>query len=111
MRAPCPSMTSLAHREAQVAKPESKLPVVLMTVICLVFSASTAIAVPAAADIIGIIGATVGSAMMFIIPAYAIGIVMPKTWTNIIKQVFLYFLAFVCLASVPVKVLRQVGML
>lgn len=95
----------------QAPDTEHKGPVVVLSLVCLATQACIAIAVPNAADIIGIVGATVGTTMMLLIPAYLMRAVLPNTPANIATRIILYLSAVVSLISVPIKILRLAGYL
>lgn len=78
---------------------------IALSILCLAMQAVVAILVPGVADVIGILGATVATAMMMAIPAFCMGVIMPVTVKNRLQQAVLYFFSLVSLASVPIKVL------
>lgn len=115
---PCPSPRAQAQNapESLQSNPDGSLTLatgaeracglrVVLTLICLVCQAVLAILVPGVADVIGLLGATVATAMMMAIPAYCMGVVMPKTAVTRLQQAVLYLFSLVSLASVPVKIL------
>jgi amino acid permease len=86
---------------------EPALPRIIVTTLSIAAEVGIAIVVPGVADVIGLLGATVATAMMLVIPAYAIGKVLPATFGNRVQQAVLLFFALVSVASVPVKVLQM----
>jgi len=81
------------------------------TTVLVVMQAGLAVIVPGVADVLSILGATVATAMMLTIPAYAMGIVLNRTPKRRAMQVVLYLFSIVSAASVPVKLLRAAGLL
>lgn len=79
---------------------------VSITLISLFIQAVLAVLVPGVADVLSLLGATVATAMMLAIPAYAMGVVMEPKPTNKAIQVILYIFALVSVSSVPIKILR-----
>lgn len=90
---------------------ERALPRIVVTIICIVAEVLTAIAVPGVADVIGLLGATVATAMMMLIPAYCIGKALPHTLANRCQQALLVVFSCVSVASVPIKILQIAGVL
>lgn len=82
-------------------------PRILMGVMCFLLQVFVAIKVPNVSDVLSLLGATVATAMMMAIPAYCIGVTMPKTATNRAIQALLYLFALIAVASVPIKVLNM----
>lgn len=90
---------------------EPACPRISLTLACMVMQVSVAIVVPSVADVIGLLGATVATAMMMVIPAYAIGKALPYSIGNRCQQAMLLLFACFSVASVPIKVLQMVGVL
>jgi len=103
--APAPPSPSSLGSQGRTSEPA--LPRIVVTVICLMVQVLIAIAVPGVADVLSLLGATVASAMIMLIPAYAIGKVLPRTLGNRCQQAVLILFACVSFASVPVKVLQM----
>jgi amino acid permease len=89
------------------APEQGKMVRVCLTVVCIFCQAGIAIKVPGVADVLGLLGATVATAMMLAIPAYCMGKVMPKTWQSRLQQAVLLLFALISVASVPVKIYRM----
>lgn len=87
--------------------PEAALPRIILVFVCVLVQVLTAIVVPGVADVLGLLGATVATAMMMLIPAHAIGKVLPHTVGYRFQQVVLCLFACVGLASVPIKFLAS----
>jgi amino acid permease len=104
-----PRLDSPNSPPAQSQSSEPALPRIALTLFCLALQVAVAIAVPGVADVISILGATVATAMMMVIPAYAIGKVLSPSLGNRIQQVVLLTFACVSFASVPVKLLNSLG--
>mmetsp|Transcript_7461 Transcript_7461/g.19957 ORF Transcript_7461/g.19957 Transcript_7461/m.19957 type:complete len:482 (+) Transcript_7461:73-1518(+) len=79
---------------------------VLVTVACLVVQACIAVKVPGVADVLGLLGATVATCMMLVIPAICMDKVMEKTSKMRAQQAILLFFSAVAFASVPMKIYR-----
>lgn len=77
--------------------------------VCVVCQALLAVAVPGVADVLSLLGATVGTAMMLLIPAYCMRTCMPRNAANTARLTVFLFFAVLSVASVPVKVLRMLG--
>jgi amino acid permease len=86
-------------------------PRVVLAVVCIACQAVLAINVPGVADVLSLLGATVATAMMMVLPAYCMGVIMPRTAKNRAQQAILIFFSLVSVASVPVKVLRMTNVL
>lgn len=84
---------------------------ITLTIMCAICEAGVAIVVPGVADVLSLLGATVATAMMLVIPAYCMGVIMPPGWKNTSQRVVLYFFAAVSAASVPLKLLRSAGII
>lgn len=104
------------HSASQVLSPASSrcsqinepvLPRICLTLVCLVVQVLVAIAVPNVANVISLLGATVATAMMMVIPAYAIGKELPYSIGNRCQQVVLLFFACMSFASVPLQILEM----
>lgn len=115
-----PAMSSRALGEAPPRSPgasglpmanEPALPRLILTVVCMVVQALIAIVVPNVADVISLLGATVATAMMMVIPAYAIGKVLPFSISNRCQQAVLLFFAVVSVTSVPIKILQMANLI
>lgn len=83
----------------------------VFSVVLVILATLTAIEVPGVADVIQILGATVATAMMLVVPAFCMRKVMPRTLGNTLQIVV--FLSFACcsVASVPIKFLRSGGII
>lgn len=79
------------------------------TLICLFASAAIAVVVPSVGTVLSLLGATVATAMMMLIPAYCMGVVLPATASRKIQQAVLYFFAAVSFLSVPVTLMELTG--
>merc|ERR1712039_1013176 len=86
---------------------ERHLPRILLALICLVLQAGLACVVPGVADVLGLLGATVATAMMLIIPAYAMSKVHVPTRCYRVQQAVLLIFAIVSVSSVPIKILEM----
>merc|ERR1712224_567942 len=82
-----------------------------MSTVFLLLQGALAIVVPQIADIISILGGTVATAMMLLIPAYAMNEVMEPTCKTRTVQVLLYSFAVVSGASVPIKLFQMARVL
>mmetsp|Transcript_50947 Transcript_50947/g.154270 ORF Transcript_50947/g.154270 Transcript_50947/m.154270 type:complete len:484 (-) Transcript_50947:119-1570(-) len=102
--------TSSASPAADADVVGSRLRVPL-TCVCVLVQVLLAINVPGVADILGLLGATVATAMMMAIPAYCMSVTMPMTPKHRLQQVMLYVFSLVSVASVPVKVLTMLGVM
>lgn len=91
------------------APPPERAPMIRITLslACLAVQAAIAVQVPGIADVIGLLGATVATAMMLVIPAYAMHKVMSHSWKNRIQQVVMLIFALLSVISVPIKVLTM----
>jgi len=78
----------------------------VLTTVCIFSQAAVAVQVPGVADVLGLLGATVATAMMLIIPAYCMEKVMPKTRMLRVQQAVMLLFAAVAFASVPLKFLK-----
>uniref|UniRef100_A0A7S1AB03 Amino acid transporter transmembrane domain-containing protein n=1 Tax=Noctiluca scintillans TaxID=2966 RepID=A0A7S1AB03_NOCSC len=108
--------TELVARRSRVtattlAPDVGMLPRTVFSVVLVILATLTAIAVPGVADVIQILGATVATAMMLVVPAFCMRKVMPRTLGNTLQIVV--FLSFACcsIASVPIKFLRSGGII
>jgi len=79
---------------------------ITLSVICLVCQAGLAVKVPQVGTVLSLLGATVATAMMLIIPAYCMGAVLEKTWKRQLKQALLYVCSLISIASIPFTVLE-----
>lgn len=86
---------------------EPALPRVVLGVSCLALQAGIAIVVPNVSDVLGLLGATVATAMIMIIPAFCAAKVLPNTLMNRCRQAVLIFFSLVSFSSVPVKILQM----
>lgn len=95
------------------AVPEERVvwPRLILTIGFLAIEALLALVVPGVADVLSLLGATVATAMMLGIPAYAMHVILPGTRANRVKQAVLWFFAAVSVSSVPIKLLRYTQML
>jgi len=95
------------------AAPETRAvaPRSILTVVCILCQAGLAIKVPQVGDVLSILGATVATAMMMAIPAYAMAKLTPRSAKSQATQAVLWAFALVSVASVPIKVLRWCGAL
>lgn len=66
---------------------------------------------PNVGTVLSLLGATVATAMMLVIPAYCMGVVLEKTWRRQATQALLYLCALLSAASVPFTVLEAVGVI
>lgn len=83
---------------------------VLLAAGCVACQALVAVAVPGVADVLGLLGATVATAMMLLIPAYCMRTCMPLTAGNSVRLAAFMFFSLLSAASVPIKVFRMLGM-
>jgi len=81
----------------------------VLTAFCLLVQCVIAIETPGVADIMGLLGATVATAMMLAIPAYCLPKILPMSPMYRAAQVVLYCFAVVSLMSVPIKIIRLCG--
>jgi len=86
---------------------EPALPRQILGACCLALQAAIAIAVPSVSDVLSLLGATVATAMIMIIPAFCAAKVLPRTFTNRCRQAVLIFFSIVSFSSVPVKLLQM----
>jgi len=93
------------------ARPRDESLRLAITLTCLACQAMLAVLVPQVGIILSLLGATVATAMMLIIPAYCMGIVMPWSRPRVAKQAVLYFFALVSVASVPMTILESAGVI
>eukprot|EP00441_Pelagodinium_beii_P037819 CAMPEP_0197635250 /NCGR_PEP_ID=MMETSP1338-20131121/11117_1 /TAXON_ID=43686 ORGANISM="Pelagodinium beii, Strain RCC1491" /NCGR_SAMPLE_ID=MMETSP1338 /ASSEMBLY_ACC=CAM_ASM_000754 /LENGTH=422 /DNA_ID=CAMNT_0043207265 /DNA_START=70 /DNA_END=1338 /DNA_ORIENTATION=+ len=101
----------LAAQPSDSAQPKDEFLRVVTTLTCLGCQAMLAVLVPQVGIILSLLGATVATAMMLIIPAYCMGIVLPWSRRRVAKQIVLYFFALVSVASVPMTILESAGMI
>lgn len=90
---------------------QSEIGRVLLTILCIAWQAVIAVLVPGVADVLSILGATVATATMLAIPAYAMSIVMPRTFKTRLQQGIMIVFSLVSVASVPIKFLRLWGVM
>ncbi|CAK9097040.1 unnamed protein product [Durusdinium trenchii] len=84
---------------------------ITVSIIGLACQAALAVVVPQVGTVLSLLGATVATAMMLIIPAYCMGVVLEKTIRRQIKQALLCICALVSFASVPFTVLEAAGVI
>lgn len=82
---------------------------ITLSVICLACQAALAVVVPQVGTVLSLLGATVATAMMLIIPAYCMGVILEKTWKRQLTQVLLYICALMSMASIPFTILEALG--
>jgi len=87
-----------------------------VTLSFMVVMAIVAVEVSGIADVIGLLGATVATAMMLAIPAFAMGQILPErgnplTCLERMQQIALYVFAVVSVSAVPIKILRWIHVL
>lgn len=87
------------------------LPRICLTISCLVIDAFIAIKVPDIAAIIGLLGGTVSTVMMMVIPAYAIGKALPYSFGNRCQQALLLCFACITFFAVPVSILQMLALI
>lgn len=80
---------------------------IVLTLLCLPVQAFLAVKVPGVADVLNILGATVATAMMLVIPAYCMGKVLPPSRSRNIQMTVFYIAALINLSSLPLKLLRS----
>ncbi|CAE8609015.1 unnamed protein product [Polarella glacialis] len=90
-------------------RPRSESQRIVLTMICLYCQAVVAVLVPNVGTILSLLGATVATAMMLVIPAYCMGVVQPPTWRRRAQQAVLYIFALVSVTAVPITILELVG--
>jgi len=61
--------------------------------------------------ILSVLGASIATCMMLVIPAYALGVlmengVMPRTFRNFLKRYVMYFFAIISVSSLPIHFLQ-----
>lgn len=83
----------------------------VLTLACLACQVVLAILVPGVADVLSLLGATVATATMLTIPAYAMGVILPRTPENRLKQAILILFSLVSVAAVPIKLCRLCGLM
>mmetsp|Transcript_127382 Transcript_127382/g.220830 ORF Transcript_127382/g.220830 Transcript_127382/m.220830 type:complete len:524 (-) Transcript_127382:125-1696(-) len=86
-------------------------PRICLALVCVIVQALLAIQIPGVADVLGLLGASVATLMMLMIPAYCMGKVLPRTAKSVAKQILLCFFSLVSFASIPVKILRATKVL
>eukprot|EP00928_Gymnodinium_smaydae_P004018 TRINITY_DN11410_c0_g5_i1.p1 TRINITY_DN11410_c0_g5~~TRINITY_DN11410_c0_g5_i1.p1 ORF type:complete len:488 (+),score=96.61 TRINITY_DN11410_c0_g5_i1:76-1539(+) len=96
---------------AASAPPRNESLRVALTLGCLACQAAVAVLVPQVGTILSLLGATVATAMMLVIPAFAIGVILPRSWKRNSQRFLLYGFALVSVASVPMTVLEIAGVL
>eukprot|EP00930_Biecheleria_cincta_P085568 TRINITY_DN74946_c0_g1_i1.p1 TRINITY_DN74946_c0_g1~~TRINITY_DN74946_c0_g1_i1.p1 ORF type:complete len:508 (-),score=56.59 TRINITY_DN74946_c0_g1_i1:274-1797(-) len=87
-----------------------------VTLVSLAVMAAIAIKCPQVADIVSLLGATIATAMMLTIPAYAMGKIMQEDGARLscvarTQQILLYFFSLVSVSAVPIKLCRLFGVL
>ena len=82
-----------------------------VSVICLICQAALAMVVPQVGTVLSLLGATVATAMMLIIPAYCMSFVLEKTLKRQLTQALLCACAMMSFAAVPFTVLEAVGVI
>jgi len=105
-----PPSTSIGGASLPMGE-EPALPRICLTILCLVTQAGIAIKVPKMAAIIGLLGGTVSTILMMVVPAYIIGKALPYSFKNRCQQAML--LAFACftICAVPVSMLQMMGLI
>mmetsp|Transcript_46564 Transcript_46564/g.92591 ORF Transcript_46564/g.92591 Transcript_46564/m.92591 type:complete len:489 (-) Transcript_46564:77-1543(-) len=86
-------------------RPRARLVRVVLSVSFLLIQAIVAIKVPGVADVIGLLGATIASAMILAIPAYCMGQIQRMSPKKRLLQATFYGFSLLALASVPIKLL------
>merc|ERR1712100_604980 len=81
-------------------------PRVFMTLACLTLQAAVAIVVPGVGDIIAIVGGTIATSIMLVIPAYCMGEVLEMTPARRAARLAMYAFSIVGYATVPAKVVQ-----
>lgn len=84
---------------------------VTMTAVFLVCAAAIAIVCPGVADVIALLGATVATMLVMVIPAYCMSALRIRTLKVRLQQYVLIGFAVVAFSSVPIKILRMCGTL
>ncbi|CAJ1358959.1 unnamed protein product [Effrenium voratum] len=84
---------------------------ITVSVLCLACQAALAVVVPNVGTVLSLLGATVATAMMLIIPAYCMGVVMEKTVKRQLQQALLYFCSLLSVASVPITFLELANLM
>lgn len=87
-----------------------------VTLVSLAVMASIAVVCPQISDIISLLGATIATAMMLTIPAYAMGKIMQENGERLscfcrVQQILLYLFSIVSVSAVPIKLCRWFGVL
>lgn len=104
-RATAASGEMLLPAQATIEQP-SQLLRICLTLVSLVLMMAVAIAVPGIAIVSGLLGATIATAIVLVIPAYAIRKKMPRTMSSRLQYVVLWAFAIVSFLSVPIQILQ-----
>jgi len=86
-------------------RPQAERVRIVLSVCFLSMQAILAILVPGVVIVLSLLGATVVTAMMMVIPAYCMGCIQRMTPKKRMLQMTFYFFSLVSLASVPIKIL------
>lgn len=84
---------------------------IAVSIACLACQAVVAVNVPNVGTVLSLLGATVATAMMLVIPAYCMGIVLENSLKRRSKQAVLYICALVSVASIPFTLLEALGVI
>jgi len=101
MRAEAPASPALGTS----LRPQAERVRIVLSVCFLSMQAILAILVPGVVNVLSLLGATVVTAMMMLIPAYCMGCIQRMTPKKRMLQMTFYFFSLVSLASVPIKIL------